>query len=99
MTDEQPAIKSVFYNLYEKWEEEIKYQSSTDAIANNPFFNKIVNLGKDVIPYIIEVLRDTPGFLIIALHKITGVNPVKPENRGYIKKMSDDWIAWWEQNK
>jgi hypothetical protein len=93
-----PSIKVTFNYYYEEWNKEIKYQSSTDAITNNAFFKKIIDLGSEVIPYIIEVLRDTPSFLIIALCKITGVNPVKSDHCGQIKEMTRDWIEWWEKN-
>jgi hypothetical protein len=91
------SIKALFNYYYEEWEEETKYQSSTDVIASSSFFNEIVALGKDAVPYIIEVLRDSPSFLIIALYKITGENPVKPDHRGRIKEMAGDWIEWWDK--
>jgi hypothetical protein len=92
------STKASFNYYYEEWNKEIKYQSSTDAITNNAFFKKIIALGSEVIPYIIEALRDMPSFLIIALYKITGVNPIKSDHRGKIKEMTRDWIEWWEKN-
>ncbi|MDR2632118.1 MAG: hypothetical protein LBC51_00655 [Treponema sp.] len=90
-------IQVLFNYYYEEWNKEIKYQSSTDVITNNSFFKSIIDLGSEVIPYIIEVLRDTPSFLIIALYKITGENPVKPDHCGKIKEMTKDWIEWWDK--
>jgi hypothetical protein len=91
------SIKASFNYYYEEWMKEIKYQSSTDVIADSFFFNKIIDFGDGVVPYIIEALKDTPSFLIIALYKITGENPVKPEHRGRIKEMAGDWIEWWKK--
>jgi hypothetical protein len=90
-------IKASFNYYYEEWNKEIKYQSSTDDITNNSFFKKIIDLGSEVIPYIIEVLRDTPSFLIVALYRITGENPVSPDHCGKIKEMTKDWIEWWDK--
>jgi hypothetical protein len=61
------------------------------------YFQKIVALGKEVIPYIIEVLKKAPSFLIIALLQITGENPVKPDHCGKIKEMTRDWVEWWDR--
>jgi hypothetical protein len=91
------SIKASFNHYYEEWNKEIKYQSSTDVITNNFFLKKIIDLGSEVIPYIIEVLRDTPSFLIIALYKITSENPVKSDHYGKIKEMAKDWIEWWDK--
>jgi hypothetical protein len=91
------SIKASFNYYYEEWNKEIKYQSSTDVITSNPFFKRIIALGSEVVPYIIEVLRDTPSFLIVALYRITGANPVKPDHCGRIKEMTRDWVEWWDR--
>lgn len=97
LTDSRSGIAAVFNDFYEKWYEETKYLSSP-GMFKNIYYKKIISLGMDVVPVIINKLKETPCHLFFALHEITGVNPVKSENRGNIKKMSDDWIAWWERN-
>jgi hypothetical protein len=91
------SIEASFNQFYEEWNKEIKYQSSTDVMLESDYFKKIVALGKEVVPYIIEILKKTPSFLIIALLQITGENPVKPAHCGKIKEMTRDWMEWWDR--
>jgi uridine kinase len=91
-------IQTIFEAYYKKWDEETKYLSSS-KMFENIYYKKIISLGMDAAPVIINKLKETPSHLFVALHKITGVNPIKPENRGKIKEMANDWIDWWEQNE
>jgi hypothetical protein len=99
LTDSRTEIKLVFDNFYEKWHEETKYLSSPTMMFENRYYKKIISLGMVVVPVIINKLKETPCHLFFALYKITGINPARPENRGNIEKMSNDWIAWWERKK
>jgi hypothetical protein len=92
------AIEALFNYWYEKWHEEVKYQSSIDTIINNSYFKKIVTLGYNAVPYIVDALKETPSHLFMALYEITGENPIKSENRGKIKEMVNDWLEWWGKN-
>jgi hypothetical protein len=92
------VIKLVFDILYKKWYEETKYLSSSKKFENK-YYEKIISLGMDVVPILIDTLKESPEHLFVALNKITKQNPVKIEDRGKIKKMTEDWILWWEQNK
>jgi hypothetical protein len=91
-------IQTIFEAYYTKWEEETKYLSSS-KMFDNINYQKIISLGIDVVPVIINKLKETPHHLFVALQKITGINPIKPENRGKIKEMTNDWIDWWKQNE
>jgi hypothetical protein len=91
-------IQTIFEEYYTKWEEETKYLSSS-KMFDNIYYRKIISLGIDVVPVIINKLKETPNHLFVALQKITGINPIKPENRGKIKEMANDWIDWWKQNE
>ncbi len=35
-----------------------------------------------------------PMYALTALRVITGTNPIKPEHRGNLSKMADDWLDW-----
>ncbi|GHV82533.1 hypothetical protein AGMMS49991_10910 [Spirochaetia bacterium] len=90
-----PNTEIEFNTYYMKWQEETAFQSTAEMFQNSNY-QKIINLGKEAIPYIIDILRKKPDHLFVALNKITGINPVKPENRGKINGMAKDWIMWWE---
>jgi hypothetical protein len=98
VADTSSEIEAIFNDLYEKWYEETKYLSSSQMFENE-YYKKIISLGIAVVPVIIARLKKNPEHLFVALNKITNINPVKSENRGKIKKMAEDWILWWEENK
>jgi hypothetical protein len=55
---------------------------------------EIIQLGKPVVPFIIEELRTEPRYWFPALHAITGEDPVAPEDRGFVGKMATTWLGW-----
>lgn len=91
-------IEDVFEELYKQWREKTKFDSfignSTDI-----YHERIVQLGYGAVPFIIKKLKTEHAHLFIALNRITGENPVKKENMGNVRKMSEDWIQWWEERK
>jgi hypothetical protein len=88
----------VFEELYKHWKDETSFLSSTD-IFDNIYYQRIIALGNDVVPVIINKLNGESTFLFYALHKITGENPVLAEHRGDIVKMTQDWKNWWDGNR
>ena len=92
------AFAERFNDLYEEWRKESRFDSSIGD-PDHKCYDKIVKLGVRVVPYIISKLKEEPSFILAALIRITGENPIKEENRGIVKKMADDWIDWWEKKK
>jgi hypothetical protein len=98
MVNSNSDIESTFECFYNEWYEETKYLSSS-KIFENKYYKKIISMGMDIVPVMINKLKESPEHFFVALAKITGKNPVKSENKGKINKMAEDWIVWWEQNK
>lgn len=73
--------------------------SSATYIHNNPHYQEIINAGPEVIPFIIEELRVHSGFWFHALRELTGENPVKPEDCGYMDKMRKAWLDLAKEKK
>lgn len=46
------------------------------------------------MPLIIAELEREPDHWFIALHAITGADPVKPDHAGRIRLMAKDWTEW-----
>ena len=92
------SVELEFNKLFYKWQEETKFQSSS-LIFENIYYQEIIKYGESVVPYIIKKIKIAPSHLFVALSKITGANPVKPENRGKINEMTSDWIHWWESER
>ncbi len=72
--------------------------SSSTEIAAHPAFRRIVSSGRDAIPFLLRELKKEPSLLVLALHEITGENPVARESRGKIKEMARAWITWGEKS-
>lgn len=87
------------FNLYSSvWKTETMFSSSIDDIVNNAAYRSIIELGKDAVPFIIDDLKVTNAHWFYALEALTSVNPIKPENRGNVPLMKEDWIEWSNQN-
>lgn len=50
------------------------------------------------VPLIVRELEREPDHWFVALSAITGVNPVKPEQRGRLQEMAQAWIIWGQAN-
>lgn len=53
-----------------------------------------MDLGKDVIPLILSKMKEEPGHWFDALTSLTGANPIKNNQRGKIKEMTNAWVKW-----
>ena len=81
------------FNLYRKrWIRETMFQSG--GSENDENYLKIISLGKDVIPLILDDWKETNLHWFHALTELTGAQPIKDENRGIIFEMKRDWINY-----
>lgn len=90
-------LEKKFKNLLKTCKKDTSHLSSQLAMSKHPAYREIVKIGKDAIPLILKNFEDNPenpDHLFIALVEITGADPIKMENRGKIKEMAKDWIAW-----
>jgi hypothetical protein len=60
----------------------------------HPAYQQIIGIGPDAIPLILQELERKPGHWFWALKSITGEDPVLPEHRGQIAKMTESWLSW-----
>ena len=88
-----PEIAHKFYALSQQWKTEVEGMSSASMFQHSAY-QEIINLGTKVIPLLLEDLKQNPLFWLSALHTITGVNPIKPEQRGKVKQMAAAWLEW-----
>ncbi len=77
-------------------EKDTYYISSTSQIVAHPAFQRIIELGDVVLPLLLAEVRARPSHLIIALKRITGEDPVSPDDRGKLRAMADTWVKWGE---
>jgi hypothetical protein len=92
-----PAAQSVeerLRRLEARWTADTAFLSDADRIINHPAFRSIVELGEDVVPVLLRDLEATPSLWVWALPDITGEDPVPPDDRGNIRKMTAAWLEW-----
>lgn len=82
--------------MKEEWEEDIRHKSSPIEKAKHPAYQRIIGMGTDVIPFIIQDLREGTDHWHWALVSITGANPLDDENSGDMNAIAESWINWWE---
>ena len=91
--------KEMFVTLVNSWRFNTSTSSSIEIIVSDESFQGIIDLGPLAIPLILEELAAQPSFLFVALEEISGNNPVKPEHRGNIASMTQDWLNWGRQRE
>lgn len=89
--------REMFDNLVKSWRFNTSTSSSIEKKISDQSFRGIIGLGQIAIPLILEELAAQPSFLFVALEEVSGDNPVKPEHRGDIAAMTQDWLDWGRQ--
>jgi len=89
-TDPQLAFEA----LASEWKEQVGGSSFVAEKTNHPAYQKIIEMGSVVVPFILRELEQKPTHWFEALKAITGANPVQPEQRGRTKQMAQAWLQW-----
>lgn len=87
-----------FCELAAQWQAETSGASVMTRIVTHPAYLRIIGMGEQALPWIFFELEERNGHWYVALHAITGANPVPHEDRGRIPKMRDAWLAWGRDN-
>ena len=98
LTRPEAELADEFRRLADEWEAETKYLSNTVQIAMSEPYQRIIALGRPVVPLILAELRERPQQWFWALRMLTGVNPVPDDIRGQVRRMAEAWVTWGEQN-
>jgi len=92
------APQTHFQALVRKWKLERGPTSSVTRMAAHPAYREIVGMGKAAVPLLLAELERQPDHWFLALHEITGANPVPEESRGRLKEMAAAWLHWGKEN-
>ena len=98
ITSKAKDVLRLFNDLAETWRRDTSMMSSLENKFLHPAYLRIIGLGMDATPLILEEMKQRPGHWFCALKAITGANPMRPEHAGNVKRMTEDWIFWGEQN-
>ena len=98
-------VKAKFDKYYSEWKgyiqkPEIMVSSNTSDYINCDAYEKIVDLGKPALPYIMEKLAKGDFFLNEAAHRITKIDII-PKGQPLASEQEEArfWLEWWEKNK
>lgn len=91
---EGAGIRAQFHHLTRWWKRDTEYQSSPTRIAMHPGYQRVIGMGRDALPFILEDLNATHAPWFWALEAITGEDPVPAEDRGYVDRMTRAWLRW-----
>lgn len=91
----QRSVPAVHFSILKtEWEASTALLSSITEIALHPSYQQIIGMGTVVVPFILAELKRKPGHWFWALKAVTGEDPVLPEQRGRINKMTEAWLHW-----
>ena len=91
-------VGAKFDRLARQWKQERGPVSSARRMAAHPAYRAIVAMGKSAIPLLLAELERQPDHWFIALHELTGAEPVPEEARGRIDEMAAAWVKWGRAN-
>lgn len=83
-----------FYSSLHKWRSETFFCSDHTKLIEHSAFRAIVNLGRPIVPLIIDELRHEPTWLVIALEEITGAQPYTHADAGNLRAITESWNVW-----
>ena len=81
---------ATFFQNYKYWNQTTCFVSTNNT--NNSYFNEIVNMGADAVPFIIEELKKGPTPLVYALDKIFP-DVIHYEGFVSLKDACDKWLS------
>ncbi len=87
-----PSIR--FLILRDEWKAETVLLSSITQIAMHPAYQQIIGMGLTAVPLILAEMEREPGHWFWALKSITGMDPTLPEDKGYMRRMTESWLRW-----
>ncbi|MBI3824072.1 MAG: hypothetical protein HY289_15495 [Planctomycetes bacterium] len=97
-SNDEIAIKERFEKLAARWKAKTKFVSNVTTKILDADYQKIIGMGKDAIPFILNDLADNgPNDWYWALTAITDVNPIKSEMAGNMVAMTEAWLQWGTQ--
>jgi hypothetical protein len=92
------SVQNNFRFLAENWYLETLHSSGYLDKILHPAYQRIIGLGKDVIPFIVRELQDEPSEWFWALRALTGEDPTTKEMAGNREKLAEAWLNWGKEN-
>src|SRR5262245_10467438 len=87
-------VRDRFQRLAAEWKQQSRYMSNSAQMAMLRSYQRIIGMGMDAVPLILNELEREPDHWFWALEAITDDNPVPPESLGKVRLMAQAWIDW-----
>src|SRR5690348_9308018 len=88
----QDELEQTFRALAEQWRADTVFLSSVDKMSMHPAYQRIIGMGPQALPVILEELRARPDHWFWALHAISGEDPVRPGDN--FDQAVAAWLEW-----
>lgn len=92
------TLEKKFDVLVSTWSYNTAVSSSVREMVLDPSYQEIIGMGELAIPLILRELQKKPDHWFWALRSITGIDPVKEEDKGDVRKMTAIWLRWGQDN-
>ncbi len=92
------ALVAMFSQLRDQWLRDTGHLSSMTARVIHPSYQRIIGIGRRVVPLLLSELKDRPAQWTWALRSITGEDPVTRGDRGNLRKEAAAWLNWGRRN-
>jgi hypothetical protein len=90
-------LSDLFRRLVDQWRHDTDALSDPARTAMHPAYQRIIGLGPQVLPLILQEMQCNGGHWFWALRAISGDNPVTPDIAGRIPAMKEAWLQWARQ--
>jgi hypothetical protein len=87
-------VRDRFRRLASEWKAQSRYLSNTAQMAMLRPYQRIIGMGWQAVPLILEELRREPDQWFWALEAITEENPVPSEAAGHVRQSAEAWVQW-----
>ena len=86
------AVRAEFESLASSWEN-AAFLTMADMFADEDY-QRIIEMGPQVVPLILQRLQDKPHWWFPALIRLTGVDPTAGQTRGKLAETTKIWLEW-----
>jgi hypothetical protein len=90
-------IRTMFEEEAERWSRETEFLSSTPKLVLHDSYQRIMAMGPEVVPFLLQDLQKNRRSWFWALRHLTQANPVPVKDQGNLDKMIAAWVAWGKQ--
>lgn len=83
-----------FERLAAEWKQQSRFLSNTAQMTMLPSYQRIIGMGREAVPFILEELTRDPDQWFWALESITEESPVPADAVGSVRRMAQAWLDW-----